>query len=155
MPDLSKQIQKIAHDEVAGNIGDCWRTAIACLLEIEQDKVPHFAELYPDEETLDWWYASVKFIESKLPGMTLVCTQVLWPWDVAPDDAPEKVIVSGKSPRGDFYHSVIYNAKTGELNWDPHPSGAGILDQIEVFGITRKFLGVNRGYAEIGEKTYG
>ncbi|WP_282638114.1 hypothetical protein [Sphingobacterium thalpophilum] len=35
--------------------------------------------------------------------------------------------VTGKSPRGDFNHIVIY--KDGKMVHDPHPSGAGILTE--------------------------
>lgn len=36
--------QKYFHDDEAGTSGDCYRTAIACLLERPRDEVPHFYE---------------------------------------------------------------------------------------------------------------
>lgn len=99
--------------------GDCWRTAIACLLDMDRDDVPHFAHLYPDPEP-NWWVETVRWVEAQKPGMTLVGAEPVYGVVGRP------VIASGPSPRGPWLHSVIADGTTGELLWDPHPSHAGL-----------------------------
>lgn len=40
--------QSIPHIPIAGKIGDCFRTALACLLDLEPSEVPHFVSMYYD-----------------------------------------------------------------------------------------------------------
>jgi len=130
---LSKQYQKYQQAEGTTDdpCGDCYRTAIACLLEMERDEVPHFVHLYPEE--LAWWWASVKFIEMIRPGWTLRVGDPEFPFYHPKNRiAPKKVIGVGRSPRGEFGHAVILSALTGVLIHDPYPGNAGLrtLDQI-------------------------
>lgn len=116
------------HTDVGGPVlGDCWRTAIACLLDLDHPgDVPHFVEIHRDDEatSLDWWEASKRFVETARPGVTLECYAPTFP--VYDGDWPSRVIASGPSPRGPFAHSVLVHAKDGTLAWDPHPSRAGL-----------------------------
>ena len=41
---MKKFKQLIKHDPGKGQFGDCWRTVVACMLEIEPAKVPHFVD---------------------------------------------------------------------------------------------------------------
>lgn len=41
---MTPQKQKFRHDPDKGIYGDCWRTAIACILDKARDQVPHFYE---------------------------------------------------------------------------------------------------------------
>lgn len=112
--------------------GDCWRTAVACLLEELRDDVPHFIDLYPvDDRNYSegpmWWQATVAYVEAQRPGWTLENYNPAFPAYLDPERSPQLVIGTGQSPRGDWFHSVLLDAKTGELFSDPHPSGAGIL----------------------------
>ena len=38
-------------------------------------------------------------------------------------------VLSGKSPRGTFYHSVV--ARAGHVVHDPHPSGVGLCESTD------------------------
>lgn len=118
--------------------GDCWRTAIACLLDRDDPTtVPHFiAAALPEGDDVDtstaWWDASVAYVERCVPdGQTFLLLQPRFPVHAEPDLAHPHVIATGRSPRGDWQHSVIADARTGELVWDPHPSRAGLAGPIE------------------------
>ena len=113
--------------------GDCWRTALACLLEVPRDEVPHFAHLYPAAGTLEWWDASVAWTRATRPGWTLGCwrrpAEGWFDRFYSSDEgsiAPDRVILTAPSPRGDWNHSVLVYAATGELAHDPFPGGAGV-----------------------------
>ena len=41
---MKRYQQLIRHDPDNGQWGDCWRTAIACILEIPPENVPHFSD---------------------------------------------------------------------------------------------------------------
>ena len=111
--------------------GDCWRTALACLLEIPRDDVPHFAYDYPKGN--EWWHRSVSWVKQQRPGWTLSAWGPgNWPFyaDHVSHDAPDRVLVTGGSPRGDWSHVVLVDARTGDLAWDPFPGGEGVLQPI-------------------------
>jgi len=144
MTDLSRQHQKYT-DTTAAHMagdpdaipGDCWRTALACLLEVPRDTVPHFIHLYPDEGS-EWWHASVKWVEEQMPGWTLYNLVPEFPVYLHPEDSPKKILLTGQSPRGNWQHVVVADALTGELIHDPFPSGAGVLDRLDVAALVTK-----------------
>lgn len=107
--------------------GDCWRTAIACLLGLaDPAEVPHFIHEHDGMTVPDrWWHATVEWVEAYLPGWTLGGYDPTFPLYDSPH-APPHVIASGPSPRGPWLHSVVVDARTGALVWDPHPSRAGL-----------------------------
>ena len=51
---MKRYKQQIKHDPLDGQYGDCARTVIACLLEIEPSEVPHFFD-GPDEQADEQW----------------------------------------------------------------------------------------------------
>lgn len=122
--------------------GDCWRACLGSLLEVPLDEVPHFLHLYstPDNADRDdplgprWWLESVAWVEQQRPGWTIRAWEregFPFPFYVAADAveaAPDRVIVTGPSPRGPWQHSALYYAATGELEHDPFPGGQGVLD---------------------------
>jgi hypothetical protein len=141
--DLSKQTQ--AYLEVTGPlVGDCWRTAIACLLELPRDDVPHFIQLHLGKDNLDWWWDTVRFVEQVKPGLTLVTVPPIFPIYNNPEAEHSSVVITGKSPRGSWNHCVLGDAKTAAILWDPHPTGAGIVNMIEVAALTEKENGYDQ-----------
>jgi hypothetical protein len=136
--DLGKQTQRfLGRVQDNGIAGDCWKTAIACLLHIPRETVPHFLQLEQVIPDYNWWDETVKFVQAKVPGWTLVSlVDTTFPIYTNPESGPQRVILSGQSPRGDFLHAVIADAVTGEMLWDPHPSRAGILTLEEVSVLT-------------------
>lgn len=99
-------------------VGDCWRAAIACILEQDVEQVPHFVQM--DEDGIaDWWDASSEWLNER--GYELL------PQFFNNFKEDEFYLVTGKSPRGDFDHVVVY--QNGKMVHDPHPSGDGIEDE--------------------------
>lgn len=103
--------------------GDCWRSALASLLDLEPEEVPHFA-LYRS-----WWPETRRWLQGR--GLDLVYIEAgEQRLELVEADLP--VMVGGRSPRGDFGHAVV-GTVGGQLVWDPHPSRAGIRSFDEFF----------------------
>lgn len=146
MIDLSKQMQ--IHTDIDSEIpGDCWRTALACLLEIPMADVPHFLHLYPDhphdyESNIRWWTESKAYVQMTRPDYVLECFTPVFPfWRINTDSAVKVspyVILSGQSPRGDWAHAVIADAITGDTVHDPYPGGGGLLSNENIFALIPK-----------------
>lgn len=125
---MRAQHQKFKHDPENDIFGDCHRTAIAMLLDMDRDSVPHFGFRtrgdFDFNERVDDWLESI--------GMTQIsvcCTgnidldTVLAHMDAM--NGPGLVfLLGGKSPRGHFNHTVICG--NGKVLLDPHPSGDGL-----------------------------
>ena len=114
---------------IDGIPGDCFRSALACLLGRHRDEVPHFA-LY-----LNWWEEIRRWMRSN-DGRDLYYVDAAEPdhWDMIPGGTDEGalVMVGGPSPRGPFGH-VCVGRRDGTVLWDPHPSRAGLLDVTEFY----------------------
>jgi len=96
--------------------GNCFATCLAMLLNMAIEDVPNYKEGEGE------WYQNYR--KWLLPlGYDFMAVQG---WDKESKPFQPKVfsIVSGKSPRGDFDHSVIYFGS--EIYHDPHPDGTGI-----------------------------
>lgn len=120
---MKKHLQTIFHDHPTIK-GNCWQTALACLLDKEIDEVPHFVDIDENQNGPHWYMASYMWLWEN--GYELLQYEKYpskedgEPWD-------GYVLVSGNSPRGEFAHVVIY--KDGKLFHDPHPSQAGVLTE--------------------------
>ncbi|SRR5260370_10758007 len=120
--------------------GNCLSAALASILELDIDEVPNF-EVHEGDfaARVDAWlrprgFAWMRTIEPRLirgPGLQ----------DVGrlPDTGAEFVrhpmsdnvicMATGKSPRGEYCHSVVGHMVSSfnfEMLHDPHPSGAGL-----------------------------
>ena len=106
--------QDIFFNDIKGRRGNCFQAAIASILELPLNHVPHFAEL---DDT--WFDMACHFI--KQYGFDI--------YDCYAEELPyikgSYVLVIGKSERG-CNHSVIY--QNGKLVHDPHFSNAGVID---------------------------
>lgn len=97
------------HDPPAVN-GNCLNAALASILEIDIEEVPHFEDM----TRLKWYPSLRRWLESL--GFHLL----RWDQKVY---LPGFFIANGPSPRG-FEHSVVYH-KTKMVH-DPHPSRDGL-----------------------------
>jgi len=120
----------LADDQQRGN---CYQAALASLLELPLNDVPNFVGIDVAGGE-NWWTHSTQWLYNRGYDM------YYWPiedennpLEPAPD---EHYLISGKSPRGNFYHVAVY--LDGNLAHDPHPSGAGILTEEDVFLIRRR-----------------
>lgn len=110
--------QLILHDPKNNQYGDCFRTCIACLLEIQDtSSIPHFCnndnvKWVPD---LNKWLSNIGYGYISVTGISNAWfkNQLLYTHH----------IISGMSQRGTG-HSVI--GLNGEIVWDPHPSRNGL-----------------------------
>jgi len=110
------------------NQGNCWSACIASLLELPIEEVPPFVKLDRNgflELAQEWLGKRGLFIlRIRMPRAYLTGDDMRW------HGIPEALcIATGKSPRGDYGHSVvgrIVDAYNFELLHDPHPDGTGI-----------------------------
>lgn len=111
--------QTILSDPDAGAIGNCMQAAVASLLDLPLDEVPHFAADFDDWETaMDRWASS--------HGYAMVRVGVAW-LDAHPG-AP--VLLCGTSPRG-ISHAVV--GRGLDVIHDPHPSRSGLTSRSYAF----------------------
>lgn len=127
-----------------GFAGNCWQTAVACLLDVHPDELPAQSEcdLYdakPDGTRGKWredspsyndrLYSYLRkhhdlcYVELHLPAEAFALLSIREPgWHM----------LTGRTVRSDQYggtrHVVV--ARYGEMVWDPHPSRAGLLEEI-------------------------
>lgn len=112
----------------AGLPGNCLQAAVASLLELDVDEVPHFA-VY-----VDWFAAMRRWARERDGDFTYFEFPVLeqytesWASVVAwGREHQAHVLLSGPSPRGPFWHVVVGNVDL-EVVHDPHPSRAGLVE---------------------------
>ena len=105
--------------------GNCFSTCIACLLGVPVDAMPNFVGDHPGDDG-KWHKAASAWLAER--GLALD-DFALDAEEVEAARVPRwahgrELIASGKSPRGDWGHCVLW--RDDELLWDPHPSGAGL-----------------------------
>lgn len=106
---------------IDGEPGDCLRTSLSCVLDLDRDEVPNFARY------VSWWDAMRRWLRER--------GQDLWFYPDAHElRGSELVILSGPSPRGAFFHCVVGTASS-KVVWDPHPSRAGLVSVVEMFAL--------------------
>jgi hypothetical protein len=130
------QKQLIVHNPSLGNFGDCYRTCIAVMLDLNAADVPHFYQgarmdgdnIIPDK-------GSAKAIQDWLTERDIVQINVIFDGDLSVDDVLKTgglmnigipFMFSGKSRLG-CNHAVV--AINGEIACDP--SGNGIVGPCE------------------------
>jgi histidinol-phosphate phosphatase family protein len=103
--------------------GNCFSACIASILHVQLSDVPAFCKYE------DWWERFTVWLKER--GLWAV------PLKYNEEFPPAGFhILSGKSPRGDFQHSVV--ALGNDIVHDPHPSRVGIetrVDQILIIPI--------------------
>jgi hypothetical protein len=124
--DLRRQLQRILRgpsSEPGKPSGDCYRTAIACMLNVHADTVPHF---YKDGE-LDARAAEERedYIDEWLGDQGYARLLVEEPALIAAIPEYEVVLIGGDSPRGNRH--VVLGRRPDAFGYtgvhDPHPNG--------------------------------
>ena len=122
-----------------GIAGNCYQAALASVLELPLEQVPHFAQDGERwQETSSAWLSAQGVIRSFYVDEHL--TRLTYPLRVEPGTdfwgTPVESLVgalgAGPSPRGPWRHVVVLDPETGDMLHDPHPSGAGVLEVDEV-----------------------
>lgn len=104
--------------------GNCFQACLASIFDLPLNQVPDVMQ------TSDWKSACNQFLSQFNLYLILIDASSFTPLGY--------YILSGKSPRGDFLHSVV--ALRGEVVHDPHPSRAGILSHKDVCLFVRLFM---------------
>ena len=113
-------MQKYLHEPEKGINGDCWRACVSSITGIDIEKLPDPNDSDFENEWSKYWTTMWELLQKK--GFDLYVQPVhLFKGEGKP------VIASGKSPRGDFNHAVVWN--NGIIH-DPHPDNKGIHDII-------------------------
>lgn len=115
---MTPYLQICEHDPDNGQIGDCWRTAIGCLLNMPPEEVPHFCQgnwqnaAAVEKLTREWLNGKgYSFIEvpydDSVESVLEMCAQMY------PDIY---YIISGKIDKGPDHATIGLG---GEIVWDP------------------------------------
>jgi hypothetical protein len=126
LPTMKFQKQAFRHDPENGIIGDCWRTAVACLLGIDRDSYPH---LHVDGADL----VELHRREMESRGIATIAVPILGTLSV--DDAlavastwsSHPFLFTGESRNG-TNHVVV--AHDGKIIHDPAIDDSGIIGGI-------------------------
>ena len=103
--------------------GNCFAACVASILDLSLEVVPNFCALGKGE----WYDAFAGWLIDRGYAPIFVEINPERPFMGAhgSESAPTYIIVSGKSPRGEWDHSTVWRS-TGKViePWhDPHPSG--------------------------------
>jgi len=119
---LHKQL--FPHDPAGDQYGDCFRTALACLLDLEPSSVPHFMHDGTGEDSV-WARVNEWLAPRNLAHCTFaVCGDLSDVFRMMSSvNAGAYYLLAGSSSRG-FNHQVI--ALNDAILHDPSPSDAGL-----------------------------
>jgi hypothetical protein len=118
--DPHRVTQTILANDPSGVPGNCAQAAVASLLGIDIDDVPHFAE-----HRHDWILCLRAF--AALHGYDV--------WHRSPDRYVPFGLAIGPTARG-TEHAVVW--RDGEMAWDPHPSRAGLTKVHDLYAFERR-----------------
>ncbi|MHA6764706.1 hypothetical protein [Streptacidiphilus sp. PAMC 29251] len=115
---MAEITQTIMVGDPQGRIGNCLQAAVASLLDLDLDDVPHFAE-HDDwlNRMVDWANARGWKVQQRPPAAIVPIG-----------------IAYGPSVRG-VTHAVVFSF--GDQVWDPHPSRAGLLSISGIYEFSR------------------
>lgn len=133
---MKPQKQLFRHDPANGSYGDCHRTAIACVLDLDAADVPHFMDGKHQCPADD----SHKAVEAWLNARGLTHINVLYSGELSlqqvldtvrfsnPNSGPHVFILGGHSRNG-LNHSVV--CCDGQIVCDPALDDSGIVGPID------------------------
>lgn len=126
---MTPQKQLYRHDPDNGVYGDCWRTAIACLLDLPPEDVPHMhvdsgvPNMAEQDRRMNEFLASrgLMLIGVPFPGeMTLETLLAA----VEVYSSGTRALLTGKSRTGCNHIVVLHQ---GAIEWDPAQTDSGII----------------------------
>lgn len=107
---MSEVTQTILLGDPSGRPGNCLQAAVASLLDLPLDAVPHFVE-----STGDWVEELAAFGRDHGYDVT---------WHGYDQEPPTVGLAVGGTNRSSEKHCVVY--RDGGVVWDPHPSHDGL-----------------------------
>lgn len=121
--------QRFLHEPHNGTFGDCDRTAMACLLDLDPDGVPHWGVHYDDyaafERTKREWLETLGLFEQ---SFAFDCDREQLSQYLKSAFGDVYVLLTGKSRTGCHHVVVTLN---GEIIHDPYLTDAGIVDRCD------------------------
>jgi hypothetical protein len=126
------QKQLYRHDLANGIMGDCHRTAIACVLDLDPQDVPHFMEGMPEHDASEAEIAAEKWLNARgltqinvaFPGQLDVETILSTVANSNPRSKGIVYLLGGKSRNGTGHTVVCCDDK---IACDPALDDAGIV----------------------------
>lgn len=120
--------QSLRHSPETGVYGDCHRAALASVLELDLQQVPHFAASGPDgmHERVRDWLISRGLIDLSIPiggGNLADCLQML------ATHVPSIPVLFGGTSRNGCGHTVV--VMNGQIVHDPALDESGIVGPME------------------------
>ena len=111
--------------------GNCLQAALASLLDLSLEDVPHFVQDHVNHDgdnvhEWNWWHCMRKWLKSR--GFYIISAGTRAP------EPGEYVLATGPSPRGKGIHHVVISLD-GLLAHDPHPDGTGLMSVDHVYMI--------------------
>ena len=101
--------------------GDCFAACIASILEVPLEELPNLNG-YSDDE---WWLKTQQWVEENT-CYSYIEVSITTLEEAAPIFGNSYWIATGKSPRGDYNHAVVF--LKGEMVHDPHPDKTGLKE---------------------------
>jgi hypothetical protein len=123
-----KQYKQLYAHNPPYTYGDCYRTAIGCLLDVPPEEVPHFYGIYPDDvdkahELRDDWLRSRGY---RVANFVYECSVKRALWAMGQNNPGLLYMMSGQSGSNpDISHVVV--CRGGDVIWDPSPDETGIV----------------------------
>lgn len=119
--------------------GNCFQVCLACVMNLPVDEVPHFYADTTDmevanariQEFMFEHNAFLSYFDGKLLPELVKLGNVRLPTN-------NVVILTGKSPRGDWHHGVlvtIHADGTYTVIHDPHPDNLGVVGEPTSFEV--------------------
>lgn len=128
--------QRFLHRPEEGQMGDCFRIVLACLLDVDPEDVPHFMQAPEDVPVAEIWRRVDEWL-AEHHGLRYLCFPFdpgdLQTWLHGMDEGWPGLRweLSGKSPRGTTHSVIVEGSK---IIHDPHPEGGGIVGPDEKSG---------------------
>lgn len=127
--------QKFLHNPKNGIIGDCHRTAIACILDLEPKEVPHFMGDFWVEDCTNGTNKANQAFDNWLKENNLILTHTCYECSLEYllecqlVQNPDAVYILGGMSKNGTNHSVV--GKGGEIIWDPAIDDSGIVGPMD------------------------
>lgn len=126
---MTPRKQTLRHRPEEGIWGDCHRTAIACLLDLDPREVPHFGDGGPSgkefNRRIDEFLATRGLCQANVPYQGTLEDVLLG----LKNCAPRLHVLFGGESRTGCGHTVI--ACDGEIVWDPSLTDSGITGPMD------------------------
>lgn len=105
--------------------GNCWQTAIASLLDLPAEAVPHFLDINREGYS-DWWRYTIDWLWYRGYFLENIGRHVY---------TGEDYLVCGYTERK-TYHVCVY--RNGKMVHDPHPTGVGLISEDDFITIRQR-----------------